>query len=327
MRALFLVIAFVFMVAPSGVRVYGQNPQPSPAAQAGDPGITTSRVIGEVKSIDKAQIVVKTDAGSPVNVILSDATSYLRLAPGDTDLSKGTKITLADIAEGDRVLARGKVADDHKSVPARTVVVMTKGDIAKKQEAERAEWRRRGILGVISTIKPETKEITISTRAAAGPQPVIIPVSEKIDLKRYAPDSIKFSDAKPSTFEELKVGDQVRALGEKSTDGTHFTAERVVTGAFRTVAGTVTAVNATTGEIKISDLEKKQPLTIVIKGDSVLRKFPSASEMGGMMGGRGPGGAGPGGGAPAGGAGAQGQQPQAGNKPAGGPPNAAGGAG
>ncbi len=212
MRALFLVIAFVFMVAPGGVRVYGQNPQPSPAAQAGDPGITTSRVIGEVKSIDKAQIVVKTDAGSPVNVILSDATSYLRLAPGDTDLSKGTKITLADIAEGDRVLARGKVADDHKSVPARTVVVMTKADIAKKQEAERAEWRRRGILGVISIIKPETKEITISTRAAAGPQPVIIPVSEKIDLKRYAPDSIKFSDAKPSSFEELKVGDQVRAL-------------------------------------------------------------------------------------------------------------------
>src|SRR6267142_3448439 len=323
MRALFLVIAFVFMVAPSGVRVYGQNPQPSPAAQAGDPGITTSRVIGEVKSIDKAQIVLKTDAGSPVNVILSDATSYLRLAPGDTDLSKGTKITLADIAAGDRVLARGKVADDHKSVPARTVVVMTKGDIAKKQEAERAEWRRRGILGVISTIKPDTKEITISTRAAAGPQPVIIPVSEKLELKRYAPDSIKFSDAKPSAFDELKVGDQVRALGEKSTDGTHFTAERVVTGSFRTVAGTVTAIDAATGEIKITDLEKKQPLTIVIKQDAVLRKFPAAGEMGGMGFGRGPGAGGP----PAAGQSPQGGQGQAAGRPQGGAPGGGPGGG
>jgi hypothetical protein len=106
-------------------------------------------------------------------------------------------------------------------------------------------------------------------------------------MRRYAPDSIKFSDAKPSDFNQLKVGDQVRALGDKSPDGTHFTPERVVTGSFQTVAGTITAIDATTGEIKINDLEKKRPLTIVIKSDSVLRKVPA--EFAAMMGGRGPG--------------------------------------
>src|SRR5204863_551921 len=111
-----------------------------------------------------------------------------------------------------------------------------------------------GILGVIAAIKPDTKEVTITTRSAAGTQPVIIPISEKVDMRRYAPDSIKFSDAKPSVFTELKVGDQVRALGDKSTDGTHFTPEKVVTGAFRTVAGTVTAIDTATGEIKINEL-------------------------------------------------------------------------
>ena len=44
----------------------------------------------------------------------------------------------------------------------------------------------------------------------------------------------------------------------------------------------MSAVNAATGELKIDDLQKKQPLTIVIKQDAVLRKFPSANELGGM---------------------------------------------
>ena len=325
MRALVLVGVFLCVAAPGAEAVYGQSPQPSPAAQAADPGITATKVIGEVTSIDAAarQMSIKTDAGSLVSVVLNDATNYLGLAPGEKTLAKATKITFADIGQGDRVLAMGKVAEDRKSVPARSLVVMTKADLARKQEAERLEWRRRGILGVISAVKPDTKEITISTRSAAGPQPVIIPVSDKLEMKRYAPDSIKFSDARSSTFEELKVGDQVRALGEKSADGTHFTAERLVTGSFRTVAGIVTALDAATGEIKVSELEKKQTLTIVIKSDSVLRKFPPASEMGGMMmgGGRGPGGGGPGAAA------AQGQQSQPGNRPASssGPPNAAGG--
>lgn len=328
MRAFFLVAIILFVALAAGLPAQAQSPQPSPATQSGDPGITAKWVIGEVRSIDKAtgQLGVQTDAGAAVNVGLSDATTYLRQALGEKSLANATKITLADIGVGDRVLAMGKVSEDQKTVPARQVVVISKADLAKKQEAERLEWRRRGILGVISAIKSDTKEITISTRAATGPQPVIIPVSDKLEMKRYAPDSIKFSEAKTSTFDELKVGDQVRALGDKSTDGTHFTAERLVTGAFRTVAGTVTAINAATGEIKISDLEKKQPLTIVIKSDSVMRKFPTAAEMGGMMGGRSPGGAGPGAGAPNGAAGGQGQA--AGSRPAGGgTPSAGGGAG
>ena len=217
MRALFCGLALV-LVAGCVVNIYSQTPQSSPAgAQAGDANITPNGVIGEVRSIDAAakQMIVKTDAGSLVTVKLGDKTAYLRLAPGEKTLTNATKITFADVGEGDRVWARGKVADDRKSVPALAVVVMTKADIAKKQEADRAEWRRRGILGVVSTVKPDTKEITISTTTPAGPQPVIIPVTDKVDLRRYAPDSIKFSDAKTSSLSELQVGDQLRALGEK----------------------------------------------------------------------------------------------------------------
>jgi hypothetical protein len=191
---------------------------------------------------------------------------------------------------------------------------MTRGDLAKKQEAERLEWRRRGILGVITAIKPDSKEITISNRTMAGTQAVVIPVGDKTEMRRYAPDSIKFGDAKPSGFSELKVGDQLRALGDRTEDPLRFNPQKVVTGSFRTVGGVVTAINPATGEIKINELEKKTPLTIVIKQDAVLRRFPAEMGMGGMgRGGQGgPGGAAPaGGGAPA----QQGAQP----RPQGGP--------
>jgi hypothetical protein len=147
-----------------------------------------------------------------------------------------------------------------------------------------------------------------------------------VDIRRYAPDSIKFSDAKTATLAEVKVGDQLRALGERSTDGTRFTPEKIVTGSFRNVAGAVTAVDPTTGEVKINDMQTKQPLTIVVKNDAVLRKF----EPGGMMFGRGPG-AGPGAGqagqTPAGGQAQPGNRAQqtGGASPGGGPGAGGGG--
>ena len=321
MRTLFFAAAMALITAVgSSPACFGQG------AQGADPNITAKHAIGEVKAIDAAakQLTIKTDAGSVVIVSLGDKTTYKKLAPGETSLNNATDLTLADLAEGDRVMARGNVAEDRKSVPAAMVIVMTKGDLAKKQDAERAEWRRRGILGVITALKPETKEITISNRTMAGMQTVVIPVTDKTEMRRYAPDSIKFGDAKPSDFSELKVGDQLRALGDRTEDPLRFNPQKIVTGSFRTVGGVVTAVDAATGEIKVNDLEKKKPLTIVVKQDAVLRKFPPASEMGAMMGGRGSGGPG---GAPAAGAptAPQGQPAARPQGPGGGGPGGSGG--
>lgn len=305
--------------------------------QGSDPGIAAKHAIGEVKTIDAAtkQITITTDAGSTVTVSLNDKTTYKRLAPGETTLTNATDIAFTDVSEGDRVMARGTVSEDRKSVPAALqIIVMTKGDLAKKQEAERAEWRRRGILGVITALKPDTKEITISNRTMAGTQSVVMQVSDKTEMRRYAPDSIKFGDAKPSNFTELKVGDQLRALGDRTEDPLRFNPQKVVTGSFRTVGGVVTAVDPATGEIKINELEKKTPLTIVVKNDAVLRRFPPPGEMGGMMmggagrGQGGPPGAGgsqqPQGGAPQAGQGQAGARPQGGGAPGAGGPGGGG---
>ena len=307
---------FYFAVAMAFISLLLSSP--AALAQTADPDIAAKHAIGEIKSIDAAakQLTIKTDAGSMVTVSLSDKTTYKKLAPGEKSLANATDVTFADLGEGDRVMARGTVSDDRKAVPALQIIVMTKGDLAKKQEAERLEWRRRGILGVITALKPESKEITISNRTMAGTQSVVIPVSDKTEMRRYAPDSIKFADAKPSNFGELKVGDQLRALGDRpAEDPLRFNPQKVVTGSFRTVGGVVSAVDPATGEIQIKELEKKTPLTIVIKQDAVLRRFPS--EMGAMGGFR-PGG-GQGGGAPAAGGAGGGAQPQQRPQGAGGP--------
>ena len=299
-----IISAFILLVAA----IAGIAQTPPAGGATADPAITATRVYGKVTEINgpSGVMTVKTDAGSLVTVKVTEKTTYERMPPGETDLTKAVKITLADITAGDGVYARGYVAEDRKSVPAQKIVVVSQSDIAKKQERERLEWRQRGILGAISAINPTAKEITISFRSLMGPQPVIIPVGEKTKMLRYAPDSIRFADAKPSTLAELKVGDQLRALGDRSADGSHFTAEKIVTGSFRTVGGVVTAIDAATGEVKINDLQTKQPLTVVIKNDAVLRRFPA--DIGAMMamGGPRPGGNGgaPGaGGAPAGGQG------------------------
>jgi co-chaperonin GroES (HSP10) len=279
----------VIGVLSLGVNAFGQTPSASPA-----PAI--SGVIGEVKNIDATanQIIVRTDSGVLVTVNLSDKTQYKRMALGAKTLDTATVITLAEVGQGDRVWARWRAGSDQKTVPTPQLIVMSKADVAKKQEQERAEWRRRGVSGIVASVNPSTREISVSSRTLTGAsQAVIIPVTDKVLMRRYPPDTIpKYSEAKPSKFEEVKVGDQLRALGDKTPDGTHLTAEEVVFGTFRIAGGTVTAIDAATNQIKINDLQTKKPLTIIVKPESVLRRFPEGGGMFAAAMGGGPGGPG-----------------------------------
>src|SRR5258708_5706368 len=198
-----IVLAPVFAALPvfAGTPLTAQTASPAQAgtAQTTDAGITATYVVGEVTALDAAAnlLTIKAEGGKSVSVNVTEKTSFMRAQPGAKNLEGATKITFADVGVGDRVLALGKVSDDHASVPAKTVAVMTKGDIAQKQEHERAEWRRRGIAGEVTGLNPQTKEITISTRSREGVHPVVITAeSPKVVFRRYAPDSVKFSDAK-----------------------------------------------------------------------------------------------------------------------------------
>ncbi len=227
------------------------------------------QVIGEVTSIDAAskQIKLKGDDGTAYTVILGDATSFLRVAPGEKDLKKATKIAFTDVMVGDRALALEK----ESTLPARAVVIMTKADLAQKHERDRAEWQKRGITGVVTALNASNKEVTITTRGRDS-KTITIDASAA-DFRRYAPDSVRFADARPSSFADLQPGDTVRALGDKNEDGTRLKAEELVSGAFETLAGTVDSVDPAAGEVRITNLKTKKPVVVRITKDSLMRRL------------------------------------------------------
>ena len=158
-------------------------------------------------------------------------------------------------------------------MPAREFYVMSKGDIALKRDREREEWRTNGLSGIVSALNVEKKEITVDARSAEGTKSIVLVPTDGTLFKRYAPDSIRFGDAKPSSFGELKVGDQFRARGTKSTDGLRFTPAEIVSGSFQTIGGAITEINANAQEVKLKDAQSNQVVTVVVGKDSTMRQL------------------------------------------------------
>jgi hypothetical protein len=242
-----------------------------PQSQAQSPATSTLGVVTKIDPAARA-IVLKTDAGAEITVAIQPTASFRRVAPGETDLRNASTIEITEINAGDRVLARGKPSDDQKSVAATLIVVMSKSDIANKQAQEKADWDRRGVTGVVTAVGGD--QIAVSVRGPGGSKPMIIVPAKDAVVRRYAPDSVKFVDAKPSKIEDIKTGDQVRARGDKSEDGAKMTADEIVSGSFRTIAATVNSIDPAENVMRVTNLDGKKPLAVKVNPDSVLRKLP-----------------------------------------------------
>lgn len=243
------------------------------ASQSTTPAKTGSSV-GTIKSIDGTTITLTTDAGTEVKVNVPADAKLVRVPPGSKDLKEAAPMVFADLQTGDRVLVRTKPGDDAAVLVAASVIAMKKADIAEKQTHEREEWQRHGIGGLVKNVDAGAGTVTIGTVTAAGNKDVTVQVGKTTVLRRYAPDSIKFDDAKPSTLAEINAGDQLRARGTHSPDGASFSADEIVTGAFRNISGMITAVNTSSGTITLNDLATKKPVEVKITPDSQLRKLP-----------------------------------------------------
>jgi hypothetical protein len=247
-------------------------------AQAAPPSAQTpaaAKPVGTIKSISGNTITLTTDAGSDVTILVQDATKLVRVAPGQKDLKDAAPIQLQNLQPGDRILVLGRLADDGKSVLARSVVAMKQADVAEKQTHEREEWQKHGTGGLVSGVDPATNTITISLPAVGEKKTVTIHLSNATILRRYAPDSVKFDDAKPAPLDQIKPGDQLRARGTRNADGSELTADEVVSGSFRNIAGTISAIDASAGTLTVVDLATKKPVTLKITPDSQIRKIPA----------------------------------------------------
>jgi hypothetical protein len=151
---------------------------------------------------------------------------------------------------------------------------MKKSAVAEKQQQDREAWQKNGVGGVVKAIDAAAGTITLSTGTLAS-NLITIHVSKDTIIRRYAPNSVKFDDAKPGTLDQIKVGDQLRARGAKSEDGKDLTAAEIVSGTFRSIPATVISTDAASNSITVTDLVTKRPVTLKVGSDSQMHQLPA----------------------------------------------------
>jgi Domain of unknown function (DUF5666) len=244
----------------------------STPAQAQDAQAALARRIGAIKAISGNTLTLSQDSGPDVVVTVQPNARILRIAPSAKDLKDAAPVQLQDLQVGDRVRVRGQASGD--AILALEVIAMARTDLEARRQQEQQDWQKRGMGGLVSAVDPATDTVTITVGGFGGTKNVAVHASKNTVIRRYAPDSVKFDDAKPSTLAEIHTGDQLRARGDKNPDGTQMTAEEIVTGSFRNVAGTVNSVDASAGKLSVQDLLTKKPIVVTITAESQLHKLP-----------------------------------------------------
>ena len=264
------VLLFAHLVAS------GQNATSAPTKP-------TEHVLGTITAADPGSrtVTVKEDkTDTQYAISLENTRTLLRVEPGAKDLKSATRITVGDLAVGDRVDVRGfKLETSPNSLSAASVILMSGRDIQQARQAEMADWRRRGLAGVAVSVDSTNHDMKIRTRTLEGPQIVTVNVPDEAKLSRYSPETP--NAPLPSRLEAIQTGDEVRVLGKKTQDGAAITAEKIYSGSFRTVAGTVTAVSPQGNQIIVTDLQTKQPVQVDLTPDSAVRRLPP--EMAAML--------------------------------------------
>jgi hypothetical protein len=279
-RPRFAILAAVALILTGMGRVGAQEKAPATT------NAQVAKTVGAIKSIQTDSITVTTESGGEVTAKLTESTKILRVPPGEKDLKNATPLQTQDLQPGDRVLVRGQRVDvDGHTISALAVIVMKQADVAAKQQAERDDWQKRGVGGLVTKVDAAKDTITISSAPAPGSgasgsggaaanRSIAVHIAKETILRRYAPDSVKFDDAKPSHLDQIKAGDQLRARGVRSADGSELKAEEIVTGAFRNIAGTIKTIDAANNTMTVQDAIGKSTVVVKVSPDSQMKKLP-----------------------------------------------------
>lgn len=260
-KHLLLILAGALAIAPA---------QSALAAQTAASTPSPARVVGSVTAINGTVLTVKPDTGAPVTFQVSVDAKILETQPGAKTLAGATPVQLSNIAIGDRVLALMQPGENASQLTARTVIAMKQAAVQQHQQAEKADWQRRGVGGLVKSVDATAGTITI----ASGAHDIAIRTTPNTIIRRYSPDSIEFADAQPSSLAQIKPGDQLRAKGNHSADGSEVTADAIVAGSFRNIAGTIVSTDAAASTLIVKNLATKKPITIHITAESQMHKLP-----------------------------------------------------
>jgi transcription antitermination factor NusG len=240
----------------------------------------TEHFIGTVTAVDTAShtVTVKEDkTGTEQEVSVGNTRTLLKVTPGAKDLKNAVRITADDLQVGDRVDVRGtKLPEDPKAITARSVVLMSGRDLQKAHQAEAEAWQH-STTGVVTSVDAAAGKLNITERTPSGIKPVTVTTAATTAFTRYSPENPNIP-AK-SELMQIQPGDRVRIIGTKNEDGSAIAAEKIYSGAFRTVNGTVSSISPDGKSITIKDLATKKPVEIALNDQTEIRKLPPMMAM------------------------------------------------
>ncbi|HVM94370.1 MAG TPA: DUF5666 domain-containing protein [Terriglobales bacterium] len=238
-------------------------------------GDAVSKAVGTIKSVQGDSIIVAPESGGEITAMLAASTKILRVPAGEKDLKNATALQAQELQPGDRVLVRGQASADGHTIAALAVIVMKQADVSARHQRETEDWQKHGVGGLVTAIDAASGVITISSGGLGPARNIAVHTTKNTILRRYAPGSTKFDDAKPAPLSEIKAGDQLRARGTRSSEGNELVADEIVSGSFRNIAGTITAVDAASKTITVRDLIAKSPVVVKFSPESQLKKLPA----------------------------------------------------
>lgn len=259
--ALVLIGGLLGIVPPTACIILAQQTSAQPAK--------VSRLVGSVVSVNGQALTVKPDSGPPTTVTVPDSARMLETTPGAKSIAGAKPIHLTDLAVGDRVLVATQPAADGSAPTATLVIAMREADIAREHQAEEADWQQRGVGGIVKSVDTAAATVTIVHLNTT----VTIHTTPKTVIRMYEPGSIKFSDTKVATLDQIQPSDQLRARGDRSADGAEMQAEEIVAGSFRNIAGSVISTDPAANTLTVKDFKTKKPVIIHVNADSQLHKL------------------------------------------------------
>jgi hypothetical protein len=253
------------------------------AAQAQDAAQQSiAKRIGTVKAVNGSALTLDS-SGSEVTVNVQSGARILQLAPGAKDLKNATQLQLQDLKVGDTIRARGTASADGKSLAALEVIVITHAAVAAVSDQLRQDWQKRGAGGRVESVEAASGDVVVAIPTLSGKKILVVHTNKSTVVYRYAPESPKPEDAKPSGIKDIQQGDQLRARGNRNADGSEMTAEEIFAGVFPQFAATVKSVDTSEGTISVQDLVSKKTVLVRVTADSQLHKIPPEMAQGFAM--------------------------------------------
>ncbi|MCD9189247.1 MAG: hypothetical protein LUM44_22715 [Pyrinomonadaceae bacterium] len=258
MRNKFFLTAFMWLVFGSLSAIQAQTAS------------TFANFSGKISAIniESGEITLLTAENVSFTVNTKNVTDIRQVSAGATTLQDSAIISVAQISVDDRVLVRGKLSDKNV-IAAKQIIVIKKDDLEKREALKREDWKKRGIAGTV--VKTDATNKKISVLMQGQTQPIDISFPNNVVIQRYQKNAANLNDFKPSNFEEIKEGDQIRVLGNKSSDGLQMNAEEIFVGSFNTRVGKVVSIDLQNNELKIAEPSNKT-ISVSVNPESIIRR-------------------------------------------------------